>query len=309
MQRALTLAALALATALPAPLLAQDTDDALTEITGEGLDAIAARIPERDWYPEGYHDIRVAAEADYLAAEEARIAQFVATTGEPVSAYYGDWDQVNLGDCDSDDLGEAPEDDPSYMALVYLAKDMAQFRFRLEREGYPADLLDTALEAYERWRLADIAIDASGRDPSTVDYAQEFGVTGYDPDNYALGVLLDTLNAARTGEYADLPEAIMADGCGGEGFPVIVRTAPGGGQVWVMSAFAFRVCSRREDDPWDKMACRWNEVETGSPAALGGRYVYEVRWPDGTTRRGTREIRGDYMESGATTVTFRKTGS
>ena len=106
------------------------------------------------------------------------------------------------------------------------------------------------------------------------------------------------------------PEVILADGCGGEGFPVIVRTAPGNGQVWMISAFAFRVCTRRVENPWDKFACRWNEIETGTETtSLGGRYVYEIRWPDGTSRRGTREVRGEYRESGATTVTFRRTGS
>lgn len=287
---------------LAVPVMAQESEDAggIVIPTAQSLEAVAAQIPQHEWYPQGYRDLRIAALDSFLATEEAQNA-------EPYD--YSTYNQVNIGDCGADDLGFDDDSDDLQVSLSYLATDMAKFRFRFQKAGYPDALLDPAMLAYERHRIAEILVYASGRYPSEVDMAAEFGIEAPE-GSYPLGTLLDTLNAARTGENADLPEAIMADGCGGEYFPVVIRTAPGGGQVWVMSAFAFRVCTRRNPDPWDKFACRWNEIETGAATTdLGGRYVYEVVWPDGTSRRGTREIRGEYREKGATTVTFRRTGS
>ena len=302
----LSAAFLGLGLAACAATSAAAQDDGQWELPSpEALDALADRFPEQDWYPEGYFDLRIAAEDEFREVEAANTAEARALYGPPQPG-----ESLNLGDCSNDDLGTDWSKDAFHAQLVNLSVDVAKFRFRLENSGFPSNLVEAALLDYERWRIADILVQESGRDPAEVDFAAEFGVRDYDPDSYALQALLDRLNAARTGDLAELPEVILADGCGGEGFPVIVRTAPGNGQVWMISAFAFRVCTRRVENPWDKFACRWNEIETGTETtSLGGRYVYEIRWPDGTSRRGTREVRGEYRESGATTVTFRRTGS
>ena len=39
-------------------------DDSMALPTAEQLDAIAERIPDQEWYPDGYYDIRIAAVAD-----------------------------------------------------------------------------------------------------------------------------------------------------------------------------------------------------------------------------------------------------
>lgn len=293
-----------------APLKAQD-GNVLTISSPEELEEIAAGIPEQEWYPEGYYDIRVALAADYVEAERARLANFIELTGQTPAEYFGEEpsDQVNIGDCFVEDIGEGAEGEATYLDFVYIAQDITQFRDTLEQAGFPEEIIGPALLSYERRRLAEAIVRVSGRDPAEVDFATEFGIAHYDSDNYALGELLDALNAARMGEHADLPEVIMADGCGGDTPPVILRTSPGNGQVWIVSAFAFRVCTRRLSDPWDKFACRWNEVETGTESGLGGRYVYEVVWPDGTSRRGTREIRGEHISDEPAIITFRKTGS
>ena len=82
-------------------------------------------------------------------------------------------------------------------------------------------------------------------------------------------------------------------------------TQPPEGEVLMISAFAFKVCVLRKPDPWDRFACRWNEIETGAAKPMSGRFVYQVKWPDGTVRKGTREI----APGGSSTVTFRKAGS
>ena len=90
---------------------------------------------------------------------------------------------------------------------------------------------------------------------------------------------------------------------------MIVRTSPPLGEVLMINAFAFKVCTRKKPDPWDRFACKWNEIETGVDQTLSGRYVYQVKWPDGTVRRGTREIVPSYDDEPKVTVTFKKTGS
>lgn len=305
----LGLGLVALAAQLPAAAAANEESE-MSLPSAQALDAVAAQIPEQEWYPEGYYDVRVAFAADFPEAERMRVANYIAHFGGTAQDYYGEgpFDQINLGDCDVEDLA-LEGDDPLLEGYVWIARDMTYFGNALERGGFPASIYQPILLAYERRRLAELLVQKSGRDESTVDFASEFGIPDYDADTVALTELLDRLNAARTGEHANLPEVIMADGCGGESPPVILRTAPGNGQVWLISTFAFRVCTRRNPDPWDKFACRWNEVETGAENSLAGRYVYEVVWPDGTSRRGTREIRGDVMTWEPRTVTFRKTGS
>ncbi len=90
---------------------------------------------------------------------------------------------------------------------------------------------------------------------------------------------------------------------------VTLATVPAAGEVLLINAFAFKVCMRKQADPWDRFACKWNEVETGIARPLSGRFVYQVRWPDGTVRKGTREIIAGQNGAAASTVTFKKTGS
>ncbi|WP_144037942.1 hypothetical protein [Sphingopyxis sp. KK2] len=86
---------------------------------------------------------------------------------------------------------------------------------------------------------------------------------------------------------------------------IVFQTSPPSGEVLMVSAFAFKLCQRKNADPWDRFKCRWNEIETGVPKPLSGRFVYQVKWPDGTVRKGTREIAP--AEDAA--VTFKKVGS
>ena len=123
--------------------------------------------------------------------------------------------------------------------------------------------------------------------------------------------LAKAVEANRQRLAPQLPKVVADGGCGaGEGSAVIVKTSPPQGEVLLINAFAFKVCTRKKPDPWDRFACKWNEVETGVEKRLSGRYVYQVKWPDGTVRKGTREIVPNYEdEDVAAVVTFKKTGS
>jgi hypothetical protein len=80
-------------------------------------------------------------------------------------------------------------------------------------------------------------------------------------------------------------------------------TSPPNAEIWLVSAFAFRVCQRKVPDPWDRLGCRWTEIQTGANKPLSGRFIYQVRWPDGTVRKGARDI-APYDD-----VRFQKVGS
>ena len=120
--------------------------------------------------------------------------------------------------------------------------------------------------------------------------------------------LMARLEAARKVQAPELPAIEGGGGCGdGEDRPLaIVRTVPDRAEVWMISAFAFRACSLRQDNPWDPFACRWSEIETGVSMPMIGRYVYRVRWPDGTEKRGTRDLPYPTSDDFTNRVTLRR---
>ncbi|KTE40049.1 MULTISPECIES: hypothetical protein [unclassified Sphingopyxis] len=284
-----TLAALLLL-AGPATAAAQETDEAAA------MRGFEAAVPRQDWYPEGYYDIRIAAEAEMAEVIASPAADRPETPG-------GDH---NLIACDARKLSSSAAD-PLLERYGDTALETARLRAQLGRLGYPAGVAASPLLAFERAR---IAVDGGGKGSG---------------DPYE--VLAEALNAARASTPA-LPEVFAFDECRpppaaapspAPGRPAVAavrprRTAgvtfvtqPSAGELLMIDAFAFKVCTRKQSDPWDRFQCRWNEIETGVAKPMSGRFVYQVKWPDGTIRKGTREVAPG--PGGAATVTFRKTGS
>lgn len=278
--------------ASPPTAAAQEAEEAAA------MRAIEATVPHQDWYPTGYYDIRIAAEAEVaeIAAQPAAVRP--ATPG-------GDF---NLIACDAQKI-DPRASDPLLQRYGYVALETSRLRGQISRLGYPASAAAEPLLAFERDRIA-VADGGDGtRDP-------------YE-------ALAEALNAARPGTGA-LPEVFAFAECtpppmaapspapvprrGAAAFRaprapgVTFVTQPPAGEVLLINAFAFKVCTRRQANPWDRFACQWNEVETGIAKPLSGRFVYQVRWPDGTVRKGTRELLSG-QSGAAATVTFRKTGS
>ncbi|NIJ35676.1 hypothetical protein FHR22_000325 [Sphingopyxis panaciterrae] len=282
-----TLAAL-LALTSPAAAAAQDAapDD------GAAMQALEATVPKQEWYPDGYYDIRIAAEAQ--VAEFPRPAGVLPAT--PEQSY-------NLVACDTE-RPRAEGSDPLLARYGYVALETARLRTELQRIHYPASIYAEPLLAFERESIARADERATNGDPYTV--------------------LADALEAARADAKAPLSPVFEYRECSpppmaapnSPGRPSAVRpspapgvkfrTEPTAGELWMISAFAFKVCVRKQPDPWDRFACKWNEVETGVTRSMSGRFVYQVRWPDGTVRKGTREI---VPAGGSTPVTFKKVGS
>ena len=58
------------------------------------------------------------------------------------------------------------------------------------------------------------------------------------------------------------------------------------------------VCQRKAADPWRDVSCGWRDYSDGEFTASPGRYMYEVRWPDGTVQRGAKVLERDARVGG-----------
>lgn len=288
------------ALALPSATMAQTPPDAAT------LKAIETIVPAQSWYPEGYYDVRIAAEADEKERKrpaDERIFDFDDGLGK----------RFDVVDCSAE--GHDPAElDPASARYGFVASEVARLRADFIRLKLPAAAWIEPLLAFERAEITQAA-QASETEIYGIETAEASEAAATDeiddsgkPDSYALLAAAVEANRVRLAPKA--PKIVVEGGCGaGEGGPVIVRTSPPGGEVLLVNAFAFKVCTRKQPDPWDRFKCKWNEVETGVERQLAGRYVYQIRWPDGVVRKGTREIVPNYDEESAVTVTFKKSGS
>lgn len=298
---------LMLVAALASPVAA----GAKEPIGAAGLKAIEAKVPPQGWYPDGYYDIRIAA--------EGQIADFPRDTlamdwGDGQPPYY------DVIDCNAEYVS-LDETDPLTARYGGVALEVARLRAEFERMKYPVAVYAEPLLAFEKAMIEDAKAapePMSEADIAAADAAMEADVSdaaaepadggGFENDPYYR--LAQAVEANRARLAPKLPKVVADGGCGaGEGNPVVVRTSPPQGEVLMINAFAFKVCTRKKPDPWDRFACKWNEIETGVDQTLSGRYVYQVKWPDGTVRKGTREIAPSYDDEPKVTVTFKKTGS
>jgi hypothetical protein len=277
-----------LLTAAATPVRAQQLE------TPEQLAAIAARLPHHDWYPPGYYEARLGA--------EAFVAQF---PRQPTAMVYQIPDQAgkvyDITDMEEDACKAHPDYyddlDPQTQQWGELALKVSRLRAEMERLGYPEAVYASALEDYER-RQIDRRVGAAADTSANGEL---------DAD------LVRRLNAARDASAPDRPAIAMSVGrCaerGSANASPILRTSPRGGEIWMISAFAFNVCARKKSDPWDRFACHWNEIPTGTEFYDAGRFVYQIRWPDGTVKKGIRQFGDDQSGARAPVILFRKKGS
>ena len=354
-------AALLAALAMPVGAMAQDAtaEDALPPTMAD-LDRIVAAVPDQPWYPKGYYDLRIAAEAQ-VAGVPLTPRTTPAADGTAVH---------NLVDCRDPEIEPGDAGDAASAEFGNVAMQVARMRSNLSRLGFPAAAYAEPMTSFERQRIGLLEDDAKA-EAANGDAAIPDAVTVTDSDGNSLSLDAWTaslyqaaaaINAKRGEPAAKLPKLIVRGSCfdrspgwaaapeaddpvpddapdnaeapdrgspdddsppndgsvigaivgaiaigpivGGQQPTVRVTTVPAAAEVWLISAFAFNVCTRRQPDPWNHLACRWQEVETGRARSLDGRYIYHIRWPDGAERKGVRDI-----GQGDGTVTFRKTGS
>lgn len=300
-----------------------------------GLKAIEAKVPPQGWYPDGYYDIRIAAEGQI--ADFPR-DQLTMDWGDGQPPYY------DVIDCNAEFVS-LDETDPLTARYGPVALEVARLRGEFERLKYPAAVYAAPLLAFEQAKIEEakaapepmseaemseaMAMEASAADAAVADAAADAAMTAEAADAAAAAaaaadasmdasetsndpyfLLAKAVEANRQRLAPKLPKVLADGGCGaGEGSAVIVKTLPPQGEVLLINAFAFKVCTRKKPDPWDRFACKWTEIETGVEKQLSGRYVYQVKWPDGVVRKGTRDITPNYDDETAATVTFKKVGS
>lgn len=311
------------------------TATAKEPLDAAGLKAIETKVPPQSWYPDGYYDIRIAA--------EGQVADFPRETltmdwGDGQPPYY------DVIDCNAEYVS-LDETDPLTARYGPVALEVARLRAEFERMKYPLAVYAAPLLAFEQAKIEEakaapepmseaemgdaMAMEASAADAAVAEAAADAAMTAEAADAAAAAaaaadagmdasesyndpyfLLAKAVEANRERLAPKLPKVLADGGCGaGEGSAVIVKTVPPRGEVLLINAFAFKVCTRKKPDPWDRFACKWNEIETGVEKQLSGRYVYQVKWPDGTVRKGTRDIVPNYDDDTAATVTFKKVGS
>lgn len=248
----------------------------------------AASIPEQAWYPKGYRDLRIAAASE--------IATFPRAIGELASD-----DEYNLAGCGYPKPDEEFLDD---FARYYgpLAFTIERIRSDMRRLGYSAEVYEPALLDYERARLAWTATPAgampTGRE-AAINWPSSTRIIG------PLGDLAAPMEARR--KLVGAGKSITYWNCRRHVFGAVgltrvsergpedvrVQISPPGGRLWLISGFAFRLCERKTGNPWNHFGCGWEEYAPEDGSHSSGRYIYEVRWRDGTVQRGARVLEFD----------------
>jgi len=266
--------------------------------------AMGQAIPSQAWYPAGYLDMRIAAARQ--AEEFPR---------PPGNILFEDFDDPKVKTYDVIDCNLAydlPYDmDPVERALGSLALDIARMRYEFADLGYSAEVYDAPLLAYERAMLEGMpsreAVEAEARklDPSSEDY-DGWSTSEEEEREWELQQTLAVdLDERRRALNPRLPRIVREGGCGAGESEFAIRLQPANGELWLINAFAFRVCERKVADPWNHRACGWTQYVEGDTTFASGRYMYEARW-GATVKRGARLLEGDPGDDDVTQITFRR---
>lgn len=111
---------------------------------------------------------------------------------------------------------------------------------------------------------------------------------------------------AAAAAYRLLPSMLAKPGAGRDAASRKIVLAPGNGQLWMLNAFDFQACEAKKRDPWDHRTCAWSQYVAGDRAPGMGRYMYEVRWPDGKVDRGARVVEAPGAEPSDRTLVFKR---
>jgi len=79
--------------------------------------------------------------------------------------------------------------------------------------------------------------------------------------------------------------------------PYRFTLSPSGGRMFIIPLFSFKLCERRNVDPYSRAECdNWVEVGSGLKAKIAGRYRYSAEWPDGRFARDVMTFAVDGRE-------------
>jgi hypothetical protein len=247
-----------------------------------------AAIPNQSWYPAGYVDFKFAAASQHEAFP-------------PGAGVLEDWENPGQSSYDVIDCSFGFYDVPDDMEekernLAALAIEVERLRRQLDMSGYPAAVYEQPLLDFERGEITAIVNARADADPDAHMTSQW--------ESYA--ALAQAMEARRARLSPDKPRIYSEGGCGAGESEFAIRMVPANGELWLINAFAFRVCERKVANPWDHGVCRgWTQFVEGDTTFAAGRYMFEARW-GGTVKRGARLLEGDPADEDVTQITFRR---
>jgi hypothetical protein len=171
--------------------------------------------------------------------------------------------------------------------MIALALRTAAWTRDLVRGGYPAAGLAEAIGRYEA------AVVAAGATEAALDR----GLAAFAAE-------LETLRRTTPGAM----KTNMGGGCARPDFAVQLRykTVPADGRAQFIPKTLHELCRAQGLDPNDARRCDyWMESPENEPRYFVGDYVWQARWPDGTTALGEFDARS-IAEPGVVTLRQKK---
>lgn len=189
----------------------------------------------------------------------------------------------NLDVFDADPAAEAKNFGQTDEEMLRLAQTMGLLRAQLAAWGYPQYIYEGAIADFEANGVATLS--SGGQNPIY--------------DGAAMEQLVGQINTARRTSAPSLPPVTYVMQANALYVrPVILRSAPAGGRVWVITQLRFDVCRLSVANPYDIGNCpQWREADPQNPMYLAGTYAFQVRWSDGRNAQGQRTIYNDRSEA------------
>jgi hypothetical protein len=182
------------------------------------------------------------------------------------------------------DPADEPYDSPDVEEqMLRLAQVTGRLRAQLDAGGYPKAVYEMHVRRFEATSLKGIS---DGRpNPIDDDAAVDRLIRNIDRERVKVDASLPTLHFERVAYSIRVR-------------PVILRSNPLGGDVWIISELRFDVCKEMLHDPHDFDGCKqWREADPRNPMYLAGTYAFQVLWKGGKNARGQRTIYNDSSET------------
>lgn len=171
------------------------------------------------------------------------------------------------------------------LEIAYTGQDFETVRANLVRHGYPTRLLFPLIDMHDKvWLAIWTARLLKIRKVRLPSEAEELTSSEWYNAAFDLG---STINNELNRIGSRRPRLGDAGGCGGEEeHPALLRTAPAGGQLWVIKSFPFRLCKANGLDPWDRRACEfWHRTDPDRVMNIAGNIFYVIQFPGKTPRQ------------------------
>jgi hypothetical protein len=165
------------------------------------------------------------------------------------------------------------EADPVLAAVRTLADEIVGWSADLAAIGYPAEVWQEALVAYETDQVRELKAFAADPAPDRVPTRPP-----------TLEQFVEALERHRA-KNPQLPQTSF-EACDTRAGKLALKADPADGEVLVIPAFAHRLCSSLKLDAKDSAVCDWWRAASELDYAAALPFLYRATWPDGVVREG-----------------------